>query len=486
MSSLRKQPSISELRDHWARLGLTEPPRIAGADGSTDVVEETETETPSVLEIKNASEALRREQEGIRDLIKQVMEGKTEPSGEVKDEHKKREAAAAKLNDHLEGLLKQSETYQSFLSKLNERLEKLEKEPVGEPRGIAKGDRQRDYKRYDRENYFQDISVGIHKDRDSDVMTAVKGYDAQFHTPERLKVWATGDLEDVDLIVPDIQQALPFLAAAAQTVKLCRELRTTSPSVEFPVYTSGLDVDFTAETVTKPESEPTFDLRQARVYTIAGTTEVPNQTLEDYPVARGWISSELGRATGVKEDLAVLQGSGTGQPTGILNHSEITARAATQVGADADNINGRAIIEAIFRAIQDVRTGGFTEPSDIVMNPMVWTDVVLSFESNIGYLYGPPQGAGFPEEEPKPRLLGKPVTLDSYVTTTYGSTTNQSPVIVGNFQDAIVLRRSPFRVDFDTSKGFTENTTWFRGEERMGFIVIRPASFKVVTNIVPF
>lgn len=484
MSPLRPR-SIAELRDHWARLGLTEPPRIAGADGSTDL--EEPPSAPSLLELKDAGEQLRKEQEGIRELIREVMEGSKDADADTKAELQKREEIAGKISDHLEAGLKQSEGYQSFLRKLNERLEKLEKEPVGEPKGVAsRSGRQLDYKKYERDNYFHDLTFGVHKNRDSEAIDAVKQYEAQFRTPDREKVWATGDLEDVDLIVPDVQPALPFLAAAAKTVQLCRELRTTTTSVEFPVYTSGLDVDFTAETIQKPDSEPTFDLVTARVYTIAGTTEVPNQTLEDYPVARGWIASELGRATGVKENVTVLQGSGTGQPTGILNNSDITARPATQVGADADNINGRAIIEATFRAIQDVRTAGFTEPTDIVMNPAVWTDIVLSFESNIGYLYGPPQGSGFPEEEPKPRLLGKPVTLDAYVTTTYGSTTNQSPVIVGNFQDAIVLRRSPFRVDFDTSLGFRTNTTWFRGEERMGFIVVRPASFKVVTNIVAF
>jgi hypothetical protein len=51
--------------------------------------------------------------------------------------------------------------------------------------------------------------------------------------------------------------------------------------------------------------------------------------------------------------------------------------------------------------------------------------------------------------------------------------------------DGIVLRRSPFRIDIDTSVGFKKNLTSFRGEERMGFIVVRPKSFVKITGAKP-
>jgi HK97 family phage major capsid protein len=422
------------------------------------------------------------------DAIKEMGE----ISAEDKQEYERRSTELNGLVDKLADLAKDrepSDEVKAFQSSVEERLEEfgetlneIKRLPTAEPRGtgepVAPGEERGLEGRYEG-NLYEDIFLG-HKG-DMEKRQAVREHEAKFRNVERLKLWSTGDLEDVSLVIPEVLPALPFLQAEARIVRLCRELRVSGPSIELPVFTSGLVVDVVDDQATppetKPESDPTFELKLARVFTVAGTTEVPNSTLEDYAAARGWIATELGRATGIKENRLVLAGTGVGEPTGILQTQGVTERP---VSGDT----GRDYIEATFRAIQDVRIDGLTEPNGIAMHPAAWTEIVLAFEANVGYLYGPPQGSGFPEGEPGPRLLGLPVTLDAYVSTDYG-TTGDTAIIVGNFQDALVLRRSPFRIDVDTSLGFRENTTWFRGEERLGFIVVRPASFKVVTGITP-
>jgi HK97 family phage major capsid protein len=208
-------------------------------------------------------------------------------------------------------------------------------------------------------------------------------------------------------------------------------------------------------------------------------TKVPNGLLDDYPAARGWITQELGRSAGALRNNWVLNGSGSGQPTGIYTNGSIPISNAT-------GTTGRKIIEAIFGAIQHVRGNGFTQPTDIVLNPAVWTKIFLAWEDNIGYLFGTPGTNDVaPRGEVTSRLFGIPVTQDYYVTTAYGGTASSvSPVVVGNFRDAIVLDRMPFRIDVDTSVGFLKNYSIFRGEFRMGFLVVRPLSFEKVSNIV--
>lgn len=436
----------------------------------------------------------------LQGALVERIKSMTDPNGEDKQEIERREKELADLVDQLKvlGEGKDSQAVADFKSEMGERFERFEKQmrdwglaPAEGAQGAGVVPESPEVKAHKARYLDGDLAANIFLDmkeatKDHTVADRIREYEGKHAGPDRLKLWATGSLETVDLILPEVQDALPFLAAAAKVTNLCREIRVGSPAVEFPVFASGLTVDVVAEGATKPDSTPTWTLQTARVYTVAGTTQVPNQTLEDFPAARGWISTELGRATGVKEDQLVLSGTGTGQPLGFLNNGAITGRAVA-------GQTGRNYIEALFRAAQDVRANGFTAPSDIVAHPRFWTDVVLSFEANVGYLYGPASGGGLTSEQPtngpnagvSPRLLGLPVTESAYLPTNLGAGTNETVALVGDFNDAIVLRRSPFRVDVDTSLGFRDNTTWFRGEERVGFIVVRPASFKKVTGAIP-
>lgn len=455
-------------------------PSIAGADGATDELTDDEK-----AEAKKIGDAISQLQTDLKDRLGE-MKGK---SGEDKVEVERREAELAKQVDKLIGLeeKRQSGAVDDFQAELKERLEKAEKDlkelgdqPVRRPVG-AVGGHPSLKDRYEGDNFFLDLKNGL---RDHNVADQIRAYEEKFRKEERQKSWAIGDLEDADLVLPDIQMALPFLRAKTAVVQLCRELRTSSPAVEFPVYKSGLSVGHVEPGEPKPESTPTFDLEVARVFTIAGITDVPNQTLEDFPAARGWISTELGAATGAQEEVDVISGDGVGEPLGFLNNTDIPVRKADATeGASA----GRNLISSIFRGAQDVRTKGFAEPTGVALNPVAWTDVVLSFESNIGFLYGPPQmssGDGPPAAQPPARVMGLPVTWSSYIPTAWGKENKRTPIIVGNFNDAIVLRRAPFRIDIDTSIGFKKNMTTFRGEERMGFIVVRPKSFVIISEYV--
>jgi len=457
-------------------------PAIQGGSPELDLedVELTEGEKAELKEVGDKADKLRA------DLVKRLgeMHGK---KGEDKEEVERREEELAKHVDTLIGLEQKRESteVQNFKAELEERLEGVvaEVKKIGSrPTGIAKAagvSLVTKENRYPGENIFKDMKLA--QKGDPEAFKRLAEYEEKFAGPEREKAWASGELEEVDLILPDIQPALPFLRAQARTVPLFREIRTNSPSVEFPVWAKGLTVGHVAEGEPKPESEPEWDLEVARVFQIAAVTDIPNPLLEDFPAARGWVATELGAATGAQEETDILSGDGTDEPLGLYMNTLIPKRKLDET---AKATLGRNIITSVFRGAQQVRIEGHVEPTDVSLNPAVWTDVALTFEDNIGFLYGNLNSgtSGAPADVAPERMAGLPVTWSSYVPINEDDT---SDVIVGNFQDGIVLRRSPFRIDVDSSPGFKKNLTTFRGEERMGFIVVRPKSFVKVTGITP-
>lgn len=453
---------------------------IAGGSPELDDVELTDGEKKELKEVGEKADTLREQ------LLKRLGEMHGKDGGD-KEEVERREKELKQHVDTLIGLeqKRESDEVKAFKAELEEKLdgfkeqmEKLSRRPAGAAKAASLGLVTKE-NRYPGDNLFMDMKKA--KSGDQEAFQRIAEYEEKHAGPEREKAWASGELEEVDLILPDIQQALPFLRAQARTIPLFREIRTNSPSVEFPVWKSGLTVGHVKDGEAKPESEPTFDLEVARVFTIAGVSDIPNPLLEDFPAARGWVATELGAATGAQEETDVLVGDGVGEPLGLYVNTEIPKR---KLDATAGASLGRKVITSVFRGAQQVRINGFMEPTDVSLNPAVWTDVALSFEDNIGFLYGNLNSgtAGAPAEKPPERIGGLPVTWSSYVPI---DEEDETDAIVGNFQDGIVLRRSPFRIDVDSSPGFKKNLTTFRGEERMGFIVVRPKSFVKVTGIKP-
>lgn len=467
-------------------VGVWLLPSISGGSPEADVIDEIELTEGEKKQLKDVGENVAKLRSDLLDRVKE-MTGK---KGEDKEEVERREKELGEQVDKLIGLEEKRESTEvrDFKAELDERLEKFEaqmkemgRRPVGPPKGgspvtVAKEDA------YSGDNLFKDYVLRAKGDHTA--AQRLSEYEEKFFGPDREKAWAQGELEENDLILPDVQAALPFVRAQAKATALFRELRTNAPSVTFPVFKTGLKAGFVKHGELKPEAEPTFDLRVAEIFTLAGITDIPNPLLEDFPAARGWVSTELGSVTGATVEVAILTGDGTGEPLGLYANPDIpTRKVDTTSGASA----GRKLVSSVFRGAQQVRIEGFMEPTDVLMNPTVWTDVALSWEDNVGFLYSPPvtSTAGPAAENAPERIMGIPVTWSSYVPIDEGSGADETSVVVGNFMDGVVLRRSPFRIDVDTSVGFKRNLTSFRGEERMGFIVVRPKSFVKVTDITP-
>lgn len=300
------------------------------------------------------------------------------------------------------------------------------------------------------------------------------------------------------LVIPQYAEQLIQLRVAQTVSRLITpSIQVNSSSLTFISQTGGLTMGWTAELAEKPSADMTFSQYIVSVFTGAGLAWVSNQLLQDAGNGQlggpstgidALILQELARRFAILEELAVINGSGTGQPLGILNTSGVNATSATTA-----TVSG--VLNSILTGITNVQTNYKGDPNAIVMHPRTWAYLVGGQESAspTTYLVGPPGGVGRRPSDPLPgsaipgrvagSIFGYDVYLSANIPTNLGGTTNQSAIIVGNFNEALFLDRQGFTVDTSEHVGFTTNQTVFRGEGRTGYTAGRyPTAFSVITG----
>lgn len=302
------------------------------------------------------------------------------------------------------------------------------------------------------------------------------------------------------LVQTVINPDLIALRVADTAVRLLTpSLAVNTNQMTFVQQTGGLTAGWTAELATKPSADMTFAEFNVGIYTIAGLSYVSNQLLQDagnqgFGPAVGidtLITQELQRRVKIVEEIAVINGSGVGQPLGLLQTTGLNT--AINPGSNAYS----AIPNAIVDAITSVQQNFFGNPNAIVMHPRTWGGLMKLQEtaSPTTYIIGPPGGYGRRPSDPLPgnaipgteagTLNGYPVFLSANIPITLsggsGTGGTESAILVGDFSQALFLDRQGFTVDVSQHVGFTTNQTVFRGESRVGYTAARyPKAFTLI------
>lgn len=277
------------------------------------------------------------------------------------------------------------------------------------------------------------------------------------------------------------------------SVSVLRNLFTSQPiesdTIRFVAQDSGLAVAWTAEFAEKIQSDMSFSEFEAHVYTAAGLATVSNQLLKDakWNVDR-LITQDLAKRFVSLEEQAFINGSGNGQPLGIMN----TPGVIPIPYAEAEPKQS-ALIDKISDAVTEVQTQFLGFPDAIVMHPRTWGWLAKGRDETDGtYILGsgangtqrrpneaiPGYGAG---TLPRGELFGLPVYTTPNIPINLGDADNESAVIVGDFSQGLVLDREGITTDTSSHVFFTSNQTVFRSEERLGFTAGRyPNAFAVV------
>lgn len=285
------------------------------------------------------------------------------------------------------------------------------------------------------------------------------------------------------LVNPEISDEVISLRLAASAVRpLCAKINVNSDSLQIASVTGGLSAGWVAELAAKPETDMTFGSLTVNNFTMAGLGAVSNQLLADSrPSVDKFIVADLAKRLAILEETAFINGSGTGQPRGILQTSGINSTVWTDASPTAEEL-----LDAVYDAIAQVQQNYFGEPNGILMHPRTWA-YISKARSTLSGLYVIGSGANAngrnaTDTLPGRSLFGVPVYLSNLIPTDLGGGT-ESAIIVGDFSQALILDRMGLTVDTSDQVRFTTNQTVFRVEARVGFTAARyPKAFAAVTG----
>jgi HK97 family phage major capsid protein len=281
------------------------------------------------------------------------------------------------------------------------------------------------------------------------------------------------------LVRPQVERQIVLAREFDNVMRgLCSTLNVTSNAIQLDQIGLTTTAGWVEELLTKPEGTGmTLATITASVFTAAGLATISNQLLADSnPAVDGLVTADLAKRLVALEEAAFLDGTGTGQPLGLLRTPGVTATTLTTTPI-------LDLLDAILDSIAKVETA-HGAPSAILMHPRTWTRILKARDAQGAYYIDPTGGPQDPrtgQRGPVKTLWGYPVLTTNRMPTNKGTGTNESRIIVGDFREALILDRQGITVDESAHVYFTTNQTVFRAEQRVGFTAARtPLAFNVV------
>jgi len=259
------------------------------------------------------------------------------------------------------------------------------------------------------------------------------------------------------LVAPDrLAGVLPLPQRPATVRDLLAPGRTSSNLVQYfreLVFTNSAAP--VAEGTLKPESDLTFEARDAKVIKLAHWIKATTEILDDAPAMQSMIDERLRYGLSYVEDVQLLMGSGTGQNlAGIYTTATAYVAPITIAGATDIDILRLAFLQGELALL----------PADAaVLHPSNWARIELQKDTQGRYLIGNPQG------NLAPTLWGRRIVTTLAMT--------QGQFLAGNFrQSAQIFDREDANVVVSTENGtdFVENKVTIMAEERLALVDWRP------------
>lgn len=259
------------------------------------------------------------------------------------------------------------------------------------------------------------------------------------------------------LIAPDrLAGVLPLPQRPATVRDLLAPGRTSSNLIQYYrelVFTNNAAP--VAEGTLKPESDLTFEQKDAKVVKLAHWIKATTEILDDAPAMQSMIDERLRYGLSYLEDLQLLMGSGTGQNLAGI-YTTATAYVAPFVVAGETNIDRLrlAFLQGELALL----------PADAaVMNPTDWAKIELIKDTQGRYIIGNPQG------NLAPTLWGRRIVPTLAMTA--------GNFMAGNFrQSAQIFDREDANVVVSTENenDFVTNKVTIMAEQRLALVDWRP------------
>jgi HK97 family phage major capsid protein len=242
--------------------------------------------------------------------------------------------------------------------------------------------------------------------------------------------------------------------------------RTTSNAIEWPVETGYTNnAAPVAETVAKPYSDLTFDLRSAPVVVIAHMFKISRQMMDDVPAMAAYI--ERRGVYGLKrvEENQLLNGTGVGQNLkGVIPQATAFAPAWTSTNETP--------IDRVLQAISQAEDAD-VPVTGVVISKRDWRRILGTKDLGGNYIIGNPQNPnGGPVRLVRPGLWDLDLVPSNAIA--------PGKMLVGAFKDgATIFDRLDVEVLFSTENAddFEKNLCSVRIEQRLALATYRPEAF---------
>lgn len=248
-------------------------------------------------------------------------------------------------------------------------------------------------------------------------------------------------------------------------------------TLNIPKVSGGATAYWLGENTQITASDPTFAQAQLVAKVLAAMVKVSNQLLADSSgAAEAAIRRDVAKTIALAEDLAFIQGSGTGnEPKGIINTPNVNE---VTLGANGGTPTFDTIYDALYKVEQNngVATAW-------IMHPRTKNTLRKIKDSQGEYLYTLSPSLKAPDS-----LVGIPVYLSTQIPTnlTVGTSTDCSYIVVGQFDEAIIGERLGMEFAIDQSgTAFEYYQSWIRAISRLDFTLRTPEVFCKVTGVRP-
>lgn len=279
----------------------------------------------------------------------------------------------------------------------------------------------------------------------------------------------TGSDPDGGYLVPDEfeKQLIQKLQEANIMRSISHVIQTNNGEHKIPVVASEGTAAWLDEEAAYTESNTQFSQVSLSAHKLGTLIKVSEELLNDSAFdLMSYLSGEFGRRLGNAEEKAFLTGTGTNQPTGILN--DTNGASAGSTAAKADVLTFDDLIDLFYSLKTPYRQNAvFLMSDDTVKNIRKLKD------KNDQYIWQPSTQAGQPD-----RILNRPVYTSPYMPALAASA---KPILFGDFNYYWIADRQGRTFKRLNELYAVNGQVGFLGSQRVDAKLILPEAVKTLS-----
>lgn len=244
-------------------------------------------------------------------------------------------------------------------------------------------------------------------------------------------------------------------------------IQTNSGEHKIPVVATEGTASWMEEEAAYTESNTQFSQVSLGAHKLGTLIKVSEELLNDSAFdLMGYLSEEFGRRLGDAEEKAFLTGTGSGQPTGMLN--DTTGATLGSTAKSSTDINFDDLIDLFYSLRAPYRKNAV-----FIMNDDTVKAVRKLKDKNDQYIWQPSVQAGQPD-----RILNCPVLTSQYMPTLAAS---NKPVLFGDFNYYWIADRQGRTFKRLNELYAVTGQVGFLGSQRVDAKVILPEAIKYLS-----